>query len=106
VVVVVVLVVTVLGVVVVTPLTAPVVTGSPPLVVGAESVSGSAEGLTMGVGVAVGAGVAIAEAEGEGEVNNLVMKPVVALKAKNPMMARAKIVRRPAVNDFMSYIIY
>lgn len=61
----------------------------------------------MGVGVGevaeLGAGEALGE--GEGEVRRDI-KPVVALKVKNPTTASARMVRRPVENAFMAYILH
>lgn len=66
--------------------------------------AGVGVGLTLGVGVGLTRGDS--EGVGVGETKSLVMRLVVPLKTKNPMIPRTRIVARPAKNDFMSYIIY
>jgi hypothetical protein len=92
------------GLIAETPLTAPVLMGSPPLVVGMDEGSG----VVLGFGVAVEVGTIEGMADGlaEGDGNKPAIKPVVALNVKNPTMPRAIIVRSPAINDFICPIEY
>jgi hypothetical protein len=92
------------GLIAETPLTVPVLMGSPPLVVGMYDGSGVA----LGFGVVDGVGTIEGEVDGvaEGDGNKPAIKPVVALNVKNPTMPRAIIVRSPAINDFICPIEY
>lgn len=90
-----------------TPLTVPDLIGSPPLVVFSVLVSPFSGVLVgVGLGVTLGVGVALGVAEAEGDGVNLFMNLVVALKVRYPRVPSTMIVRIPAMNDFMSYIIY